>query len=395
MSDFVTIRLAWWLLMEPAMLEPGFSTLSSSPPPAAGTPHRVPAFDLLRVVAVAAVALYHYGFHGPTAEGVTYVALPFLGGVARYGYLGVQLFFVISGFVIAFSAEGRSAGEFLTARVSRIYPAFLFCMTLTVAACWTIGAPGFHVPLRQYLANLVVAAPAFHEPYVDDVYWTMILEITFYAWMYVLMRVGQVHRRINLVVSVWLVLSLVNELLIQSHVLRKVLLTDQSGFFAAGLMLYELYAGRRGAATQALLGLAAGCAMLQGILNARLMSAEFGLTFDGATVAAICLAIIILVSLGASIRDLPLPVPVTVALGGLTYPFYLVHLKIGYVVLMRLDALHSAGAVLAVLLAIAALSLVIWRAVDRPGQRLFRRVLTMAGQGGAGRRTPQAAVHAN
>jgi peptidoglycan/LPS O-acetylase OafA/YrhL len=66
---------------------------------------RVPALDLLRLVAVLGVVLFHYGFRGPTGLEQTYVALPELAAFARYGFLGMPVFFVISGFVIAYSAE--------------------------------------------------------------------------------------------------------------------------------------------------------------------------------------------------------------------------------------------------------------------------------------------------
>ena len=69
---------------------------------------RVPSLDLLRLAAVAAVILYHYGFWGPTSNGVPQVALPYLAAFAQYGFLGVPVFFTISGFVIAYSAEGRT-----------------------------------------------------------------------------------------------------------------------------------------------------------------------------------------------------------------------------------------------------------------------------------------------
>jgi peptidoglycan/LPS O-acetylase OafA/YrhL len=68
---------------------------------------RVPGLDLLRLLAVAAVVFYHYGFWGPASNGVPQVALPYLASYAQYGFLGVPLFFTISGFVIAYSAEGE------------------------------------------------------------------------------------------------------------------------------------------------------------------------------------------------------------------------------------------------------------------------------------------------
>ncbi|MET4177828.1 peptidoglycan/LPS O-acetylase OafA/YrhL [Bradyrhizobium sp. LA6.1] len=86
---------------------------------------RVPALDLLRLVAVGAVVLYHYGFWGAASHGVAQVALPALAPVAQYGFLGVPVFFAISGFVIAYSAEGRTPVGFAIARFSRIYPAYV------------------------------------------------------------------------------------------------------------------------------------------------------------------------------------------------------------------------------------------------------------------------------
>ncbi|MBR1090724.1 acyltransferase [Bradyrhizobium manausense] len=123
-------------------------------------PSRVPGLDLLRLVAVAAVVLYHYGFWGPASNGVPQVALPYLASYAQYGFLGVPIFFTISGFVIAYSGESRTPVGFAIARFSRIYPTFLFCMTLTFATILLLGGTNFDVSFAQWLANLFVAAPA-------------------------------------------------------------------------------------------------------------------------------------------------------------------------------------------------------------------------------------------
>ena len=62
---------------------------------------RVPALDLLRLFAALAVVVFHYAYRGAAADGFTKVSLPALEPIAKYGWFGVELFFVISGFVIA------------------------------------------------------------------------------------------------------------------------------------------------------------------------------------------------------------------------------------------------------------------------------------------------------
>jgi peptidoglycan/LPS O-acetylase OafA/YrhL len=97
---------------------------------AAAPRDRLEALDLLRGIAILAMLIFHYSFRIAMTDGdvneVTFAALvPYF----KYGFLGVQLFFVISGFVIACSAENRTALEFGIARIARIYPGFLVCMT--------------------------------------------------------------------------------------------------------------------------------------------------------------------------------------------------------------------------------------------------------------------------
>ena len=122
---------------------------------------RVEALDLL-LVAVLGVVLYHFGFWGPGSNGIP--AIPWLMPVAKYGFRGVPAFFVISGFVIAYSTEGRTAVGFAIARFGRIYPNFVFCMTLTFLALLVWGPPHFEATPAQWFANLFIAAPALGPP---------------------------------------------------------------------------------------------------------------------------------------------------------------------------------------------------------------------------------------
>lgn len=340
-------------------------------------PSRVEALDLLRLVAALAVVAFHYGFHGPSPYALLDSALPEIGQVAKYGFLGVPLFFVVSGFVIAYSAEGRTAMSFAIARVARIYPAFLFCMTLTFLAVLAFGAPHLHVSAGQWMANLVIAAPALHQPYVDSVYWTIVSELTFYAWVCLLIATGWFRRRVDVLIVIWLAISLLNEVVFQSFALRKLLLTNQSGYFAAGLLLYEIYKGRRDAVVQMLLAAAAACAVLQAIGNAKELQSRFKVSFDDWTVAAICLAAIIAVVLAVRVRRVPLPSGVVLAIGGLTYPLYLLHQNIGYLIFKYLEHLtQPSNLVPAIVVVMIAASWVVWRYVERPAQGFLKRLLT-------------------
>jgi len=150
------------------------------------------------------------------------------------------------------------------------------------------------------------------------------------------MLTNQMHKLPTAIIPAWLAISLINEVFVHSHALTKVLLTDQSGFFATGVLLYELYRARSDLMTRVNLMFAASVAVTQGVLNSYLMAAEFKLLFDPYVVAAICIAIILLAFAASRAERMPLPAQVVLALGGLTYPLYLFHAEIGYVAFVRL-----------------------------------------------------------
>jgi peptidoglycan/LPS O-acetylase OafA/YrhL len=338
---------------------------------------RVQALDLLRLVAVLGVVLFHYGFRGPTADDTTHVALPGLTSFARYGFLGVPIFFVISGFVIAYSAEGRTAISFAIARFARIYPGFVFCMTLTFIMLLAFGAPQFETGFAQWAANLIIAAPALRQPYMDSAYWSLIYELTFYAWITILLAAGLFRRRIDLISLVWLCISLLNELVLDSVAIRKIFITDASGFFATGLLIYELHLGRRDAVLQSLLAAAIACAVFQSIHNLAWLRDHTGALFDDWIVATICLASIVMIIWATRIRHLPLSGRVVFAIGGVTYPLYLLHQYIGYVALQRIGPVANPAILVAlVLVSIGVLSWATWRYVERPSQRFTKQSLT-------------------
>jgi peptidoglycan/LPS O-acetylase OafA/YrhL len=82
-----------------------------------------------------------------------------------------------------------------------------------------------------------------------------------------------------------------------------------------------------------------------------------------------------MIFLATRIRRVPLPAGLVLALGGLTYPFYLLHTQMGYFLYMAAPG-NAEWEIPVVVTAIAILSWAIWRFVERPAQRWTRGVLT-------------------
>ena len=338
---------------------------------------RVGALDLLRLVAVLMVVFYHYGFWGPAANGLPQVALPSMAAFAQYGYLGVPIFFIISGFVIAYSAEGRTALAFGIARFSRIYPTFVFCMTLTFLAILLLGKPQFDASITQWAANLFIASTALGQPYIDTSYWSLVIEVVFYGWVAALIAVGLFPRRIDAIIVAWLAITFANELTIDAAIVEKLFMSDDSGFFAVGLLIYEHYRGRRDARLYSILALSIGTAVFQAIHKADKLAPHTGGSYDVAIVATICLVSIAIIFLATRVKTIPVPAGLLLAAGGLTYPFYLLHMQLGYVIYSGLVVSTDAAFWVAeILTGVAILSWAIWRFVEQPAQRWIRSLLT-------------------
>lgn len=340
---------------------------------------RVETLDLLRLVAVLGVVLYHYGFRGPSVGDHTWAALPYLSPIAMYGYLGVPAFFVISGFVIAYSAEGRTAGEFAIARFSRIYPTFALCMTITAAGLLIFGGELFQVSFTRWAANLVIASPALGFPYMDSAYWSLVIEVTFYVWVAVFIATGLFPRRLDVLVLAWLFLSMANELTADSSILEKVFLTDNAGYFATGLMLYEFHRGRRDLIWFGIFGLSVGIAVFHAIHSLGWLHAHSEVVFQPSVVATIFLTSVIAIFLATRLNLSLFPSKITLALGALTYPFYLLHQQLGYAILSRFPPQYqSAMTVCLIVLAIAAACWAICRYIEAPLRTSTRQLLSKA-----------------
>jgi peptidoglycan/LPS O-acetylase OafA/YrhL len=144
---------------------------------------RVNEIDLLRFLAVMAVVIHHYAFRGYAADDMSVMPYPLLAPIAQYGYLGVHLFFTISGFVILMTAGSGDLRKFIVSRIARLYPAFWVCCTITFIATLIIGGTHYHATVTQYLANMTMLSGFIGVESIEGAYWSLFIEMQFYAFV--------------------------------------------------------------------------------------------------------------------------------------------------------------------------------------------------------------------
>src|SRR5262249_53112044 len=102
--------------------------------------------DGLRFFSALAVCVFHLAFYiwaTDYAEMARIFADPpkfeEITPLAWAGWVGVEIFFVISGFVIAHSANGATPMAFLRSRMLRLFPAAWVCAIITLVARLMVG----------------------------------------------------------------------------------------------------------------------------------------------------------------------------------------------------------------------------------------------------------------
>ena len=135
---------------------------------------RLLEIDALRGIAALSVVLFHYTTRFTELYGRQHAAsLSF-----PDGHYGVNLFFVISGFVIFMTLEKTSRPmDFVVSRFSRLFPVYWAAIFITLSITHALGLPDKLVGIGTALANMLMIHGLFRVPHVDGVYWTLKVEL--------------------------------------------------------------------------------------------------------------------------------------------------------------------------------------------------------------------------
>lgn len=332
---------------------------------------RLYVLDGLRVVAALLVVLFHYtavdepwGKRTDTVFSGFYV-------FSQYGWIGVELFFLISGFVICMSTWGRPLGDFAISRVSRLYPAYWIAVSATAAvmAIWPVyrRVESF----TQVMTNLTMLQHGMGVRDIDGAYWTLFAELKFYVLFALVVAWGVTYKRCVLFCALWTLLGVV-DYTSGGDLLDMWAMPLYSPYFVAGIAFYLMYRFKPTAILWAIVGLS----FLLGEHNIEKrvhFSASPGRHSVGVWPAQLMLALFFLIMAFVALRKLDhVRWAWLTTAGAVTYPLYLLHENIGltFVTILR-DQCPAPALAAGIAVAIAAISYLLHRYAERPlGKRL-------------------------
>jgi peptidoglycan/LPS O-acetylase OafA/YrhL len=338
------------------------------------TKFRYIELDCLRGIAVTLVMLHHYvydyDFHYNLFPLNRFTSLyTYIQPAFYYGYLAVHLFFVISGFVIFMTIErSRNKMDFIVSRFSRIYPAYFCAVLITIMFLYILPLPNWDVfGFKEIVMNLTMSQGLFKIHNIDQVYWTLSVEIKFYVIIYILFLTG-ILNRVSMLGVCWLSLSAISVIynIPFKKYLDVLLILPFAPLFVSGMLFYKIkkqqITNRNLTIT---LILAAYIIQSLWILE----NSEAG-NADIIIVGFIYLTFFIFSNRGlAFIINKPL-----LFLGSISYSLYLLHNVIGYVLIYQIRKITNLPVVYLLIPCVTTIAMAYFlhMYVEKPAMKLMR-----------------------
>lgn len=213
----------------------------------ANTGHKkIDYVEVLRFMLAFLTMVWHYYYFGPrvgVVGGASAGIFPL-----RYFSFSVEVFFIISGFIITASSIKRRPFDFLIGRMVRLGPCLLVCATISLAAGLVFG---HHPSAKSYFASIFIIPLVFTNG-ADWSYWSLRLEIVFYTVIFLSAWCINIEKnvfRIALLLVTCDAVSIAAEHIFGVHLFGSETvqypIERYLSFFAIGMMLYALLVQKR------------------------------------------------------------------------------------------------------------------------------------------------------
>lgn len=204
-----------------------------------------PTIEILRGVACMMVVIFHFSTQN-SYYGHYLSETNLLRVVGGYGYLGVQVFFVISGFIIPYSLAQsnykiKNIFIFFKKRMWRLWPAYfvslLLVMLHTMLHSWVWGNE-FRIEWLKFFLHLIYLPSLFGYEWYNILYWTLGIEFQFYILMALTYPFFVHKHKIVRVLTLFLFAFVYLFFQDGSYV------TSQSALFVFGILAFMVYTSR-------------------------------------------------------------------------------------------------------------------------------------------------------
>ena len=322
---------------------------------------RLIELDALRGIAALSVVFFHYSTHYAKLYSHTQ-PWPFDFWIGRYG---VELFFMISGYVIFLTLDRTQTPQaFIVSRFSRLYPTYWVAVILTYSITSALSLPGWQISFPDALLNLTMVQELAAKPHVDDVYWTLHRELGFYVLTGTLFYTPAR----KFIVYIIALLIVFNTVVVYFDALYRipglwrlyaVFPIAQLHLFSLGIALYLLHK--------------AALRRWQFYLVAAICLANADVAID-ITHASILALLFAGLYLSLHVQPKFLHHPYLLFFGAISYPLYLVHNNIGSATIHFLEGngAHAATAVFSALVLSLAMATMLNKFVEQPGLKWIR-----------------------
>lgn len=326
-----------------------------------GSTVRLVQIDGLRALAALSVVLFHY----TTQFEHNFKHTETLPADFAFGYLGVNLFFVISGFVIYMTLDKIHAPlDFVVSRFSRLFPSYWTAIVLTWVIVTAVGLPGYNVSWPEAAVNFTMLQSFFSLRDVDGVYWSLQVELVFYVWMLVFW-VTKMFKYSMEVFTGWVLVALGGTILesvfgiSMSFTIGYFFLLKWIPWFAIGIVIYVTRQEQAFKPRHIVL----------------LVVSMLAIAARNESAATILAVVSFLAVYGASRGAVSwLAWRPLVFFGGISYPLYLVHEKMGWLIILNAER-KSLSPWIAIVIAFAfsvCLATLLHKLVEMPYSKAIR-----------------------
>jgi peptidoglycan/LPS O-acetylase OafA/YrhL len=291
--------------------------------------NRMLFLDGLRGIAILMVVFYH-AFSERWHELLPYQTQYSEFIIFKFGDYGVQLFFIISGFVISMTLEKCTGfGDFIYRRWLRLFPAMVIASIIIMVTSPLFTARPYGMPhLTDVIPGVLFIEPEFfraifssHQGILEGSFWTLFVEVKFYIVAgLIYFKLG--HQKLILILVMMFLSSIVFEFTApylseslsgQLKTLLHYLNYGYYGWFAAGALFYEYYNSKK------IFYWYAG--IFVGLIAARCLGGFASVSM----LVASALVFIFAFSLLSLATQRVLSSKILVFIGFISYPFYLIH----------------------------------------------------------------------